>query len=117
MTGGDDPCYVAVHKNNKWVTVGNYSGGSLAVFGVNANGSLKQAANVIQHTGSSKNKNRQEKPHVHATVFSLNTIFLITPDLGTDKLMIYAFNAAAQNPLKPACLLSCQPNPEVDPGI
>src|SRR4028119_1389955 len=27
-SGGDNPCYVSISKNNKWVTVGNYTGGS-----------------------------------------------------------------------------------------
>src|SRR6266550_1261127 len=25
-SGGDNPCYVSVHKNNKWVVIGNFSG-------------------------------------------------------------------------------------------
>src|SRR4051812_36518595 len=29
-SGGADPCYVAVNKDNNWLTVANYSGGSLA---------------------------------------------------------------------------------------
>lgn len=101
-SGGDNPCYVAVSKNNKWVTVGNYSGGSLSVFPVNPDGSLKPLAQSIQHTGKSINDKRQEKAHVHATVFSPDQDYLFTPDLGMDKVMVYTFNAALQKPLEPA---------------
>ncbi len=102
LTGGDDPCYVSVHKNNNWVVVGNYSGGSASVFGVNENGGLKPATQVIQQTGSSINKSRQQKAHVHATVFSPDYDYVFTPNLGTDKVMAYSFNAQLNNPLKPA---------------
>jgi 6-phosphogluconolactonase len=101
-SGGDNPCYVAVHKRGKWVVVGNYSGGSLSAFPINKDGSLQPFAQNIQHSGSSINKQRQEKAHVHSTVFSPNEKYLFAPDLGLDKIMIYRFNATAQKPLTSA---------------
>jgi 6-phosphogluconolactonase len=101
-SGGDNPAYVAVHPTGKWVTAGNYSGGSLAVFPINKDGSLQPYSQLIKHTGSSVNKARQEKAHVHATVFSPKGDYLFTPDLGIDKVMIYSFNNAAQKQLQPA---------------
>jgi len=92
LSGGDHPCYVAVDKTNKWVTVANYTGGSLSVLPVDAGGKLAAASQTIQHSGSSANKERQEKAHVHCTYFSADNKFLFTPDLGMDKLMIYSFN-------------------------
>ena len=102
LTGGDAPCYVSVHKSNKWVLTGNYSGGSTSIFPIQANGRLKPASQLIQNTGSSVNKGRQEKSHVHQAIFSPDQNFVFTPDLGTDKIMAYSFNAAAQRPLTPA---------------
>ncbi len=101
-SGGDHPCYVSVTKNGRWVTAGNYSGGSLAAFEVAKDGSLKPAAQVIQHEGTSINKARQEKAHVHSTVFSPKEDFLFVPDLGMDKVMIYKFNPSAKQPLQAA---------------
>ena len=91
-SGGDDPCFVTTDKTGKWVAAANYSGGSLAVFPVVAGGGLNAANTVIQHSGSSTNKDRQEKAHVHSTFFSKDSRFLLVPDLGMDKVMIYAFN-------------------------
>lgn len=91
-TGGDHPCYVAVDKTGKWVTAANYTGGSISVLPIKAGGSLGETAQLVQHTGSSVVKDRQEKAHVHGTFFSRDNKFLLTPDLGMDKLMIYAFN-------------------------
>ncbi|WP_018616837.1 lactonase family protein [Segetibacter koreensis] len=101
-TGGDDPCYVTVGKNNKWVIVGNYSGGSAAAFAANTDGSLQPYSQLLQDSGSSANTTRQEKAHLHSTVFSPNQDYLFTPDLGIDKVKIYKFNPDSQQPLTPA---------------
>jgi 6-phosphogluconolactonase len=93
-SAGDHPCYVEIDKTGKWVVAGNYSSGSLSVLPVNPDGSLGAAVTTIQHEGSGINKQRQEKPHVHCTLFSGDNRFLFVPDLGIDKVMIYAFNAA-----------------------
>ncbi len=101
-TGGDDPCYVTVTKNNKWVTVANYSGGSAAAFAANTDGSLQPYSELMQDSGHGANAQRQEKAHVHSTVFSPSQDYLFTPDLGLDKVMIYKFNPASKKPLTAA---------------
>lgn len=98
-SGGDNPAYVAVHKSGNWVTCGNYSGGSLAVFPTNKDGSLQPYRQLIQHDGKGINTSRQEKAHVHATVFSPKHDYLFVPDLGMDKLMIYPFNTSSPTPI------------------
>jgi 6-phosphogluconolactonase len=89
---GRNPCYVSVDKTGKWVFAGNYSSGSAVLFPVRADGGLETAKQVLQHTGTGPNKDRQEAPHVHSTVLSPDNKFLFTPDLGTDKVMIYRFD-------------------------
>lgn len=88
-SGGKHPCYVSIDKTGKWVIVGNYSSGSLAVLPVRANGSLDSAVQIIQHEGSSVNSERQEGPHVHATVLNKNNKTLYVPDLGLDEVVLY----------------------------
>lgn len=100
-TSGDHPCYVDVDRDGKYVVAGNYTGGNLAIFPFNGD-SLQQSSQVIQHTGSSANKMRQEKAHVHATVFSPDNKYVFVPDLGMDKVMIYPFDASANSPLNQA---------------
>jgi 6-phosphogluconolactonase len=91
-TEGDHPCYVEIDKTGKWIFAGNYSSGSLSVLPVNADGSLGAPTTHINHTGSGPNKSRQEKPHVHCTKISPDNKWLYVPDLGIDKVMIYAFD-------------------------
>ena len=104
QVSGDHPCYVTVHASGKWVIAGNYTGGNLAAFPVNTNGSLKPYAQSVQHKGKSVNTKRQEKPHVHATVFSPDNKYLLVPDLGIDKVMNYRFNKESIKPLSAAAV-------------
>lgn len=99
-SGGDDPCYLSVDAHRKWVMVANYSGGNLAALPIHADGSLGALTQLIQHTGTGPNKERQEKPHVHSVTFTPDEQYLIAADLGLDKLSLYRFNAgAATRPL------------------
>jgi 6-phosphogluconolactonase len=100
--GGPGPCYVSVDAKKKFVFAGNYSGGSLTAVPINADGSLNQDIQNIQHTGSSVVKPNQEKPHVHATVLSKDDRYLFVPDLGTDKVNIYSVDYSKPKPLAPA---------------
>src|SRR5687768_7648690 len=91
-TNGDHPCYVDIDKTGKWVFAGNYSSGSLSAIPVNPDGTLGISAIVVKHSGTGKNPERQEKPHVHCTIVSPDNKFLYVPDLGIDKVMIYSID-------------------------
>jgi 6-phosphogluconolactonase len=99
LSGGDDPCHLAMSMNGKWLAVANYTGGNVSVFPITKSGSLQPYAQLIQDSGSSINKDRQEKAHVHEAVFSPGDLYLLTPDLGTDQVMVYKFNPLAGRPL------------------
>ncbi|PWG79515.1 lactonase family protein, partial [Pararcticibacter amylolyticus] len=93
-SNGSAPCYIVIDKDNRYVIAANYSGGSFSVYPVQKDGSLGEAAQTIQHSGSSVNKERQERSHVHSAVFSPEEDHLIVSDLGTDQISIYRFNSA-----------------------
>ena len=100
---GKGPCYISTDASGKWVMVGHYGSGTITAFQVDKEGGLKSHAQVITHNGGSVNKARQDKPHVHATVFTPDQRFLLVPDLGTDKIVIYRFDPAFyKKPLTPA---------------
>jgi 6-phosphogluconolactonase len=64
---------------------------------------LQEEGQLIKHEGSSINKSRQQSPHVHSTVLSPDNKYLMTPDLGTDKVYIYNFDRTnTANPLTPS---------------
>ncbi|MGO4905247.1 lactonase family protein [Flavobacterium sp. W20_MBD1_R3] len=92
---GADPCYII--NDDKNVIVANYSGGNISVFGKNSDGSLTKAKQVIQHYGKGINKQRQEGPHVHMVHFSPDKKFVLSNDLGNDKVYSYAYNPIAEH--------------------
>lgn len=95
---GDHPCYLALSPTEEYLAVANYSGGSLSVFRVNSESKLDYLQ-TIQHIGKSVNEARQEKPHVHSTVFSPDGKYLLAADLGTDKIYVYSFDPSKDKPL------------------
>ena len=110
--GGNGPCYINVDEKKQTVFTGNYGGGSLSATRLKPDGSLSEAIQVIQHEGSSANKSRQDKPHVHAVVLSPDNKFLLVPDLGTDKVNVYRYDPANTQSLSPAT----PPFATVNPG-
>jgi len=88
-THGDDPCYTDVSSDGKWVVIANYGGGSVALFPVNADGSLNPASSVDQHRGSGPDIKRQASAHAHSIRFSGQSDIIYAADLGTDRLFAY----------------------------
>jgi 6-phosphogluconolactonase len=102
-TGGSSPCYVSVDDKSKFVFAGNYSSGNLAAVSLNDDGSLGTEPQFIKHEGSSIDKGRQQGPHVHCTVLSPDNKYLLTADLGIDKINIYKIDPSMiSTPLTPA---------------
>lgn len=91
-TRGADPCYVSVDKSGKFVLVANYTGGSVAVFPILADGKLGEASAFIQHTGHGADPERQEGPHAHFVDVSPDDHFAFVDDLGLNELLVYKFD-------------------------
>jgi 6-phosphogluconolactonase len=91
---GADPCYITVDRTGKYVLVANYTGGSVAVFPVLADGKLGAAAAFVQHTGHGPDPKRQEGPHAHSIDLSSDNRFAYVDDLGLDELLVYKFDGA-----------------------
>lgn len=92
-SGGNGPAHLVVDRAGKNVLVANYGGGSVAVLPVGADGTLKPASAVVQHTGSSVHPKRQTKPYAHSINVDPANRFAYAADLGLDKVLIYRFDA------------------------
>jgi len=92
---GTASCYLDVDDTGKTVVVANYSTGSVAAFPVQEDGSLGEASSFDQHKGSSVDPGRQEGPHAHCIVISPDNRFVLSADLGLDKIMNYRLDPAA----------------------
>ena len=56
-------------------------------------GEIGAVASLMQHKGSSLNKQRQEGPHAHSIYAGPDNKFAYAPDLGIDQVKFYAFDA------------------------
>ncbi len=110
-SSGNGPCHVNVDTTGKMIAVANYGAGSTASFPIKEDGSLGEAASVMQHEGSSVNEARQKGPHAHSVNFSPDNRFVVTADLGTDE--VYVFRAdPATGTIEP----NDPPSAKVHPG-
>ena len=92
-SGGTDPCHLVVDATGRNVLIANFASGSVCVLPAQADGSLGEACDFVQHRGSSVDPRRQAGPHAHAVTLDGPNRYLFVPDLGMDKVLIYAFNA------------------------
>ncbi|WP_350284226.1 lactonase family protein [uncultured Croceitalea sp.] len=81
-TQGAHPCHVALSEDGQ-LAASNYTGGNLAIFDLNADGSLQANPQVIDH----KVLDTTKTPHVHKAHF--NTDGLFVADLGLDAVKRY----------------------------
>lgn len=100
-TGGEGPAHVSTDPLGRFVYVSNYSGGSLAVYPLNKDGSLKEASDLIKHQGSGP-RPEQKTSHVHCVIPSADGKYIYASDLGTDKIMIYRVSSSGK--LSPAAV-------------
>ncbi len=91
---GEDPAFLSLDGTGKYVLVANYTGGTLAVFPVLADGKLGRESAYIQHRGSGPNHERQDAAHPHMFVTSPDNRFALVTDLGLDEVFAYHFDAA-----------------------
>ncbi len=100
-SGGNGPCHLTVDLSGRHVLVAHYGSGSVAVLPIRSDGSLGAPTCVVQHTGSSVHPARQRQPHAHSVNLAPDNRHALVADLGTDRVVVYRFDAA-QGRLEPA---------------
>jgi 6-phosphogluconolactonase len=90
---GSGPCHLVLDDAGRHVLIANYSGGSVAVLPVGADGKLGEPTAFVQHTGKSINPARQEAPHAHCVTLDAANKFAFVSDLGLDQVRIYRYDA------------------------
>ncbi|MFP6769428.1 MAG: lactonase family protein, partial [Planctomycetaceae bacterium] len=90
---GSSACYLDVGRGGRTVVVANYSTGSVASLPVGRDGSLGKAASFVQHESASVVPSRQKGPHAHCIVISPDNRFILSADLGLDRVVSYRLDA------------------------
>lgn len=109
-TTANPPSHLAVDATSRVLLAANYADGFVAAIPIRADRTLGEP-NLVQHSGSGPNKERQDKPHVHSVTLSPDNRFVMVCDLGLDKVYSYALDPATAK-LTPAAT----PFVAVDPG-
>jgi 6-phosphogluconolactonase len=93
-SAGQAPCHLTVDHTMKMVVVANYGTGSVSAFPLETDGRLGQISALMTAHGSSVNPKRQEGPHAHEAVISVDNRFVYVPDLGLDQIRMYRLDPA-----------------------
>lgn len=114
-SGGADPCHLALSPDARSLYVANYSSGTLAVIGLDAEGGIEGEGpkQVLGFEGTGPDPERQEGPHAHfVAVPSANEVVVV--DLGVDALRHYA--VGVESTLCPPGLLELVGLTKLPPG-
>ena len=108
---GRGNCHVQSSPDGKYVFAANYSSGHAVALPIDESGMLEPATSVVVGEGSGPNLNRQKSPHAHQVMMNPGGEFLLVPDLGTDKIMNYAFDSESGvlNPNPKQAFLNIEP--------
>lgn len=101
-SGGENPVYLTVNNNGKWLVNGNYTEGGASVYPISKDGKIEPYVQNFQYSEGSINEGRQSRAHIHSTVFSPDFNYIFLPDLGADKIRAYQFNKESDQPLQEA---------------
>ncbi|WP_285749243.1 lactonase family protein [Lentzea sp. NBRC 105346] len=93
VTGGADPCHLAIDPSGRFLVTADYSSGSLSVFPIRPDGGLGARTHLVKHKGSGPDPDRQKGPHAHQVVFDPHGKHLLAVDLGADAVFSYTLSA------------------------
>ncbi|MDT0343540.1 lactonase family protein [Streptomyces litchfieldiae] len=91
-SGGASPCHLSVHPLGGHLFTANYESGTIAVVALREDGGPGEVTQVVQHTGSGPDPERQTGPHAHMVLPDPGGERLFAVDLGTDSVHVYAFD-------------------------
>ncbi len=106
-SGGAGPTYASLHPSGRHLFVANYAGGSVAVLPILPDGRLGSATDVRKTMGTVGPKRAtnapagsfaisgHDMPHAHMIQADAAGRFVLAPDLGLDRIFVWAFDAAA----------------------
>ena len=107
-THGTTPCHLAVNGSRRWAVVANFrdfgaygspgghsSRGSLCLLPILPDGRLAEAAQVVRRDGAGAHPTRQTNAHPHHVVIDPSGRFVLVPDLGLDRILVYRVQETA----------------------
>ncbi|OOM80409.1 beta-propeller fold lactonase family protein [Clostridium sp. BL-8] len=82
------PCHVSLSDTNNILISSNYHENKMLVYNT-LDGFILNPPLTGSHSGHSLHTERQEKPHIHCSMFTDDQKYIVSIDLGIDKMIIY----------------------------
>jgi 6-phosphogluconolactonase (cycloisomerase 2 family) len=95
-----DPCYITVDKDRSFIVTANYSGGTISVFHLDTDGSIKPLTMINHNISTGYSPTPRPVPHKHTVVFSPDEKYLLVTDLGLDQIELYSVYPNVKEPHK-----------------
>lgn len=102
---GAGPAHMSIHPSGRYALVANYAGGTVAVIAIESDGKLGRATDVKSDTGpvgpehatsapaGSFAISGHDHPHAHMIESDPSGRFVVSSDLGMDRLLVWKFDA------------------------
>ena len=104
---GNNPVDCALDPSERFLVVGNYGTGTVAVMPLEADGRLAQVSQLVTLTGTpGPDPVQQSSSHPHAVIFDPSGEYVIVPDKGFDKTFLFRFSAGRVEPTEQASIAS-----------
>lgn len=81
------PCHISISNDKQTVITSNYHENKMFVYST-LDGLILNSPIIGTHKGSGVNKTRQEKPHIHCSIFTADEKYILSIDLGIDKMIV-----------------------------
>jgi 6-phosphogluconolactonase (cycloisomerase 2 family) len=95
-SGGVNPVHLDFSPGARWMVVANYTGATVAVIPVHADGHLGSLSDLVKLAGpAGPDPAQQESPHPHDIPFDPTGTFVVVPDKGLDRDFVFRLDADA----------------------
>lgn len=98
-TSGKNPVHLAVDPTNRFLVVGNYETGTIAVLPIDEAGSLKPVCDIATVPSAPEPNKvyppRQGASHPHHVPFDRSGSYIVVPDLGLDKVFVFRLDVSS----------------------
>lgn len=92
---GNGPCHLLVDHSGKSLFVANFRSGSVAALPIHEDGSLDEPSSFFQAEGLSADPVKQTGPHAHSVNIPRSNKFMLTTDLGLDKIFSFRIDPSS----------------------
>jgi 6-phosphogluconolactonase len=105
--GGNNPVDCALDPSERFLVVGNYATGTVAVMPLEPDGQLAPVSQLVTLTGTpGPDPVQQASSHPHAVIFDPSGHYVIVPDKGFDKTFLFRFSGGRLEPAEQASVAS-----------